>query len=103
MLNAVWLLPALPLAGFLILVFIGRRIGAMATGIIATVAVAASFVAAVGLYAALLSHHDVPTTHTLFTWIPVGALQVKVAFLASHPFLASKPIHPPDFQPHPPK
>ena len=81
MLNAVWLLPALPLAGFLILVFIGRRIGAMATGIIATVAVAASFVAAVGLYAALLSHHNAPSTHTLFTWIPVGALQVKVAFL----------------------
>ena len=81
MLNAVWLLPALPLAGFLLLVFIGRRIGPMATGVIATVAVAASFVAAVGLYLALLSNHDVATTHTLFTWIPVGALQVKVAFL----------------------
>ena len=81
MLNAVWLLPALPLAGFLLLVFIGRRIGPMATGVIATVAVAASFVAAVGVYLALLSNHDVATTHTLFTWIPVGALQVKVAFL----------------------
>ena len=81
MLRAVWLLPAFPLLGFVILVFAGRRMGARASGLVGTLAVTASFVASVGVYFALLGHHDLAFTSTLFTWIPVGSLQVKVAFL----------------------
>jgi len=81
MLHAAWLLPALPLLGFVVLVFAGRRMGARAAGLVGTLAVTASFVATVAIYVALLAHHDVAYTCNLFTWIPVGSLQVKVAFL----------------------
>ena len=81
MLHAAWLLPALPLLGFVVLVFAGRRMGGRAAGLVGTLAVTASFVATVAIYVALLAHHDVAYTCNLFTWIPVGSLQVKVAFL----------------------
>ena len=81
MLHAAWLLPALPLLGFVVLVFAGRRLGGRAAGLVGTLAVTASFVATVAIYVALLAHHDVAYTCNLFTWIPVGSLQVKVAFL----------------------
>ena len=48
MLSAVWLVPALPLAGFLVLLLVGRRLGDPLAGWLATAMVAAAEVA-VGL------------------------------------------------------
>ena len=45
MLEAVWLIPALPLAGFLVLLATGRRLGDPAAGWLATAAIAGSFLA----------------------------------------------------------
>ena len=81
MLNFAYLMPALPLLGFLILVSFGRRIGERASGIIGTSAVAASFVVAAGTYFSLLGRNDREVTQELFTWIPVGSLQVKASLL----------------------
>ena len=84
MLDLVWLVPALPLAGFLLIVLFCRKLGEPGAGILATVMTAASFVVVVGIYFDLLSrtaeerHHVV----TLFSWLPVGALQVDLALLA---------------------
>jgi NADH-quinone oxidoreductase subunit L len=44
-LDAVWLIPALPLAGFLILLVAGKRLGEPAAGWLATVMCAGSFAA----------------------------------------------------------
>src|SRR5438270_14070914 len=82
MLDIVWLLPALPLLGFGLLLLVGRRLGDPRAGWLATTLVAGSFaVAAVvcaGLY--LRSPHDRVFVQTLFDWIPVGGLHIPVAF-----------------------
>ena len=44
MLDVLWLIPAFPLAGFLIILLFGRRLGEPLAGCIATLMVAASFV-----------------------------------------------------------
>ena len=82
MLDIVWLLPALPLAGFGLLLLFGRRLGDPRAGWLATTMVAGSFaVAAVvcaGLYLKGPEHRVF--VQTLFDWIPVGGLRVPVAF-----------------------
>ena len=84
MLNLVWLIPALPLAGFLLIFLFGRVLGEPRAGILATAMTASSFVVVVGVYLDLLSrtaeerHHVV----TLFSWLPVGSLHVDMALLA---------------------
>ena len=84
MLDLVWLIPALPLAGFLLILLFGRILGEPRAGILATVMTASSFLVVVGVYFDLLSrtaeerHHVV----TLFSWLPVGSLQVDMALLA---------------------
>ena len=84
MLDLVWLIPALPLAGFLLILLCGRILGEPRAGILATLMTASSFLVVVGVYFDLLSrtaeerHHVV----TLFSWLPVGSLQVDMALLA---------------------
>ena len=61
MLDIVWLLPALPLAGFAILLLTGRRLGDPRAGWLATTLVAGSFVVtAVGASELDLLIHDFP-------------------------------------------
>jgi NADH-quinone oxidoreductase subunit L len=84
MLNLVWLIPALPLAGFLLILLFGRILGEPRAGVLATAMTASSFVVTVGVYLDLLSrtaeerHHVV----TLFSWLPVGTLHIDMALLA---------------------
>src|SRR5581483_2989143 len=82
MLNIVWLLPALPLLGFGVLLASGRRMGDPRAGWFATTMVAGAFAVAVVLFAGLFSRapdHRV-FVQTLFDWIPVGGLHIPVAF-----------------------
>jgi NADH-quinone oxidoreductase subunit L len=83
-LDAVWLIPALPLAGFLILLLAGKRLGEPAAGWLATVMCAGSFVASVVVYAGLLGEPEEGRqfTQTLFAWVPSGGLRVDVGLLA---------------------
>ncbi|HEY8527805.1 MAG TPA: NADH-quinone oxidoreductase subunit L [Acidimicrobiales bacterium] len=83
MLDLVWLIPALPLAGFLVLLAFGRRLGEPNAGWLATVACGGSFIATVIVYAGLLGEHEEERhfTQTLFEWIPVGGFQVDMGFL----------------------
>ncbi|MFZ8999201.1 MAG: NADH-quinone oxidoreductase subunit L [Ilumatobacteraceae bacterium] len=84
MLDVIWLIPAFPLLGFLVILAFGRRLGEPRSGYVAATMVLASFVVAVGAYFDLLAMdaHDRSYTHTLFSWVPVGSLQVDMAFLA---------------------
>lgn len=84
MTSALWLLPAFPLFGALVLMVFGRRLGEPRSGWFAAAMPIASFIVAVSVYFDLLSHtseerHEVVT---LFSWIPVGALHIDVALLA---------------------
>jgi len=82
--SVIWLIPAFPLFGFLMLVVFGRRLGDPKAGYFATAMVAASFVVAVGAYFDLLSKPAAERSHvvTLFEWLPVGLLHIDMAFLA---------------------
>ncbi len=84
MAEAVWLIPAFPLFGFLVLLVFGRRLGDPTAGWFATAMMAASFVASVGVFFDLLGRPSEERAEvvTLFSWLPVGSLQVDMAFLA---------------------
>jgi NADH-quinone oxidoreductase subunit L len=83
-LDVIWLIPAFPLAGFLLILLFGRRLGEPASGYLASAAVLASFIVSVGAFFDLRSLDDERRSHveTLFSWVPVGDLQVSLAFLA---------------------
>ncbi len=75
-----WLVPAFPLLGAVVNASLRRKLGANASGGLATLAVACSFVVSALLFAA----HD-PATHpvsvrTLFDWIAVGDMRIGMAF-----------------------
>ena len=81
--KLIWLIPALPLLGFLILVPLGRVLGER-SGWLATALVGGSFLASVAVFLDLLAK-PVETrriTQTLFTWIPAGNFKVGMGFLA---------------------
>jgi len=81
--ELVWLIPAFPLLGFLTILVAGRKLGEPKAGLLATAAVAASFVVAVGVFFDLLGRDeaDRSETVTLFSWVPVGDLSIDLAFL----------------------
>src|SRR5579883_2686502 len=81
MIHAAYLMPLLPLAGFVVLAVFGRRIGDPLAGWLGTATVAASFVVACITYAGLLDRPGRHFVQTLYTWIPVGGFQVKAGLL----------------------
>ena len=84
MLHAAFLMPLLPLAGFVVLAAAGRRLGDPWAGWLGTATVAGAFVVACITYAGLLGRSAGASrefTQNLFSWIPVGGLQVKAALL----------------------
>ena len=83
MLHAAYLMPLLPLAGFVVLAGAGRRLGDPWAGWLGTATVVGSFVVACVVFAGLVERAAPARSFTqnLFTWIPVGGLQVKAALL----------------------
>jgi NADH-quinone oxidoreductase subunit L len=77
----VWLIPALPLAAFLVNGVLGRRLLGPATGQIASIAVGASAVLSIRVLFDVLRLGAEPHTVTLYEWIGVGDLHVPVAAL----------------------
>ena len=78
MIQNVWLIPAFPLAAFLINGLFGRRWLKHATGWIAVAAVGASAIASVAVFLEVLGGRE-HTTVTLYEWIGVGDFRVNVA------------------------
>jgi len=76
----VWLIPALPLAAFLINGLFGRRWLQQWTGAIASAAVGLSALIAIDVFLEVLGAHE-PTTVTLYEWIGVGDFHASVAAL----------------------
>ena len=85
MLDLVWLIPALPLAGFLFILLFGRKMGDPKSGYFATAMVGASFLVTVGVFLDLLAQGHEERSHvvTLFSWVPLGnGFSIDLAFLA---------------------
>ncbi|NLA36743.1 MAG: NADH-quinone oxidoreductase subunit L [Actinobacteria bacterium] len=81
--DLIWLVPALPLFGFLALVVLGRRLGDPGAGWFATAIVGASFVVTAIVFLDLRAQeeHQRVFEQTLFTWIPSGSFEVSIGFL----------------------
>ncbi|MHB1138870.1 MAG: NADH-quinone oxidoreductase subunit L [Microthrixaceae bacterium] len=82
--DLIWLIPCLPLFGFLALVVGGRRLGDPKAGWFATAMVGASFLVVAKVFFDLVSlpAEERVLTQTLFTWIPAGSFEVSMGFLA---------------------
>ena len=65
MLDLIWLIPALPLLGFLILVVFGRRLGDPRAGYLASALLAGSFVVTVVAFFDLLGTDAEERTHVV--------------------------------------
>jgi NADH-quinone oxidoreductase subunit L len=84
MADLVWLIPAFPLFGFLTLLVLGRRLGEPLAGYFATAMVFVSWIVAASIYFDLVGMPEDERSEvvTLFSWLPVGDLQIDMAFLA---------------------
>ena len=84
MLNLVWLIPAFPLLGFVLILMFGRRLGEPMAGWLATLMTGAAFAATVAVFFDLVSKPVEEREHvrTLFTWMSAGRLHINLAFLA---------------------
>ncbi len=83
MLEAAWLIPALPLLGFVLILLVGRRLGEPAAGWLATGAMGGSFLATVVVFFGLLAEDEPERFYIqkIFTWVPAGSFSVDVGFL----------------------
>ena len=83
MLDAAWLIPAFPLAGFVLLLFAGRRLGEPRAGWLATAAMVGSFLASAVAFAGLMARDPVERRFvlTLFEWVPAGDFSVDAGLL----------------------
>ena len=83
MLDAAWLICAFPLAGFAVLLALGRRLGEPRAGWLATLAMAGSFVSSVAVFVSLMSRDPAERRFivTLFEWVPAGDFSVDAGLL----------------------
>ena len=80
MIGLVWLIPALPLAAFLVNGLFGRRWLGHLTGLIASAAVGVSALLAIGVFLEVLGGKT-QTVVSLYRWIAVGDFSINVSAL----------------------
>src|SRR3989442_12651804 len=81
MIQVVWVIPALPLAAFLVCGLFGRRWLGHWSGVVASAAVGLATVIAVGIFFEVLAGQT-RTGGTLYSWIAVGDFTVNLSALA---------------------
>src|ERR687889_593786 len=83
MIEAVWLIPAFPLVGFVVLLALSGRRREPFAGWLATAMVAGSFGAALVTFAGLLDRpgEERRVVWSLFEWFSVGSLTLDIGFL----------------------
>ena len=81
--DLVWLIPALPVAGFVLLLAFGKKLGDPLAGILGTVAIAGSFLVSIIVALDLMSQPEEERqfVQTLWVWMPAGSFQVDFGFL----------------------
>jgi len=82
--NIAWLVPALPLLGFLITGLVYRRLKHNQAGIIASIMVVLSFLFSAALYFVLQASGKDSATVTLFNWIAIRNMNIPFALLIDH-------------------
>jgi NADH-quinone oxidoreductase subunit L len=84
LLDLIWIVPALPLLGTVVLLLFGKRIGEPVAGWIGTALVGLAFVASLVMFFAMLDlPHEVRVNVVdLYTWVPAARLHVDMGFYA---------------------
>jgi NADH-quinone oxidoreductase subunit L len=78
----VWLVPVLPLLGFILIGLLNRRLPRQVASVIACSAVLGSFLLSLGLFFQLAGQEtSTSVTYTCFDWISAGTLKIPFAFL----------------------
>ncbi|MCZ6533109.1 MAG: NADH-quinone oxidoreductase subunit L [SAR324 cluster bacterium] len=75
-----WLIPALPLAGFLVNGLLGRSFGKTFVAVVGPGVVGLSFLLSVLAFLQMLNTPGMVTSQSVFTWIDSGSLHIPVAF-----------------------
>ena len=80
MLHTAWVIPAFPLAGFVLLVLFGDRLGDPKAGWLATVMAVGSFAFSIIVFIGLLGRapDNRLFVQTLWDWVPVGGFKVDL-------------------------
>ena len=76
-----WLIPVLPLLGFILIGVLNKRLPVSLSGGIASAAVFLSFLMSCGVFAEVIAADAVPERVVLFDWINVGDLNIDFSFL----------------------
>ncbi|MEJ2170597.1 MAG: proton-conducting transporter membrane subunit, partial [Desulfobacterales bacterium] len=82
MLSCLWLVPALPFAGFLILAVFGKRLAHRAVALVGVGSIALSAIASFVAAAGFLTGNPAGNAYTqsLWTWIDVAGFRPEIAF-----------------------
>ncbi|HTN99706.1 MAG TPA: NADH-quinone oxidoreductase subunit L, partial [Microthrixaceae bacterium] len=82
--DLIWLIPALPLYGFVMLVLMGRKFGDPKAGWFASILVGGSFIVTLKVFFDMLAlpASERVFTQELFTWMPSGSFDVSFGFMA---------------------
>jgi len=82
MIENVWLITALPLAGFIVIGLLGKRLGEKLSGIIASLFSAAAFVVTILIFMEVLAKEESARKIIVkfFDWIVVGKVNTAVAY-----------------------
>jgi NADH-quinone oxidoreductase subunit L len=83
MLDLVWLIPAFPLLGFTILLFVGKRIGEPLSAYLATAMVGLSFITATAVFFTLTTKNEEGRAFTKVLWSWLPSLGVDAALLVN--------------------
>ena len=81
MINLVWLVPLLPLIGFVIIGLFGKQLSKGVVGYIGCGSVLASFAISLGIFFELIGQTEKSVTIDLFNWITAGKLSIPFSFL----------------------
>ncbi len=87
MTEYIWLIPLLPLCGFIINGLFGKYLPKKAVAVIANLAIFSSFVIAVGAFIGMNGNHEIAEEgikNLLFPWVNVGGLHINFAFQFDH-------------------
>ncbi|HEX8515051.1 MAG TPA: NADH-quinone oxidoreductase subunit L [Bacteroidia bacterium] len=81
MIKLIWLVPLLPLIGFLIIGLFGKKLSKGLVGVIGSGAVLGAFAVSLGVFLQLSEGTEQSTTIDLFNWISAGKLSIPFSFL----------------------
>ncbi|OFY86970.1 MAG: NADH-quinone oxidoreductase subunit L [Bacteroidetes bacterium RIFCSPLOWO2_12_FULL_35_15] len=81
MINLVWLVPLLPVIGFVIIGLFGKQLSKALVGVIGCGSVLGAFAISIGIFLELTGNVEKSITIDLFSWITAGKLSIPFSFL----------------------